>query len=76
MELNDFIEKFMEQFDDAPVVEFTADTRFREVDGWTSLIALFVIGMIDEEYNITIKAEDMRKANTIGELFEIVKAKA
>lgn len=76
MKLNDFIEKFVEQFDDAPAVEFTAETRFREVDGWTSLIALFVIGMIDEEYNITIKAEDMRKANTIGELFEIVKAKA
>ena len=31
--------------------------------------------MVDEEYDITLKGDDMRKAETIGELFNIVEAK-
>ena len=29
--------------------------------------------MVDEEYDVQLKAEQMRKAETIGELFDIVK---
>ena len=31
--------------------------------------------MIDEEYNVTIKAAEMQKVNTVGDLFELVKSK-
>lgn len=31
--------------------------------------------MVDEKYNIVLGGEDLRNANTIGELFEIVKNK-
>lgn len=75
MEIKEFIENFASQFDDTPVEEFKAETQFRELDEWSSLIALSVIAMVDEEYDVTLKGDDMKSANTVGELFEIVKSK-
>lgn len=75
MELKDFIEKFAEQFDDVEIANLNADTKFREMDGWSSLVALMVITMIDEEYNITITGDDMKKQTTIGDLFNLVSSR-
>ena len=54
MEIKDFIENFAEQFDDTTVEMLGAGTKFRELDEWSSLIALSVIAMVDEVYGITI----------------------
>ena len=76
MELKDFIENFAAQFDETDASEFKAETEFKELDEWSSLIALSVIAMVDEEYEITIKGDDIRNSNTIEDLFNIVKSKA
>ena len=76
MELKDFIVNFAAQFDDTDASEFKAETIFKELDEWSSLIALSVIAMVDEEYDITIKGDDIRNSNTIEDLFNAVKAKA
>lgn len=75
MELKDFIANFAEQFDDIENVELTADTRFRNIEGYTSLVALMIITMVDEEYNVTISGDDMRSVNTIGELYNLVESR-
>ena len=75
MELKDFIVNFAEQFDDIENVELTVDTRFRDIEGYTSLVALMIITMIDEEYNVTISGDDMRSVNTIGELYNLVESR-
>ena len=74
MELNDFISDFANQFDETDINVFTYKTSFRDLDEWSSLIALSVMAMIDEEYDVQITADEMRNANTICELFEIVKS--
>lgn len=76
MELKDFIENFAEQFDDTDASEIKAETVFKELEEWSSLIALSVIAMVDEEYDITIKGDDIRNSNTVEDLFNAVKAKA
>ena len=76
MELKDFIENFANQFDDTDVSEFKAETVYKELDEWSSLIALSVIAMVDEEYDITIKGDDIRNSKTIEDLFNAVKSKA
>lgn len=76
MELNEFIQNFADQFDETDASEFKAETVFHDLDEWSSLIALSIIAMIDEEYDITIKGDEMRAAVTIEDLFNIVKAKA
>lgn len=76
MELKDFIEKFAEQFDETDASEFKADTEFKALDEWSSLSALSIIAMIDDEYDVTIKGDDIRNSETIEDLFYLVKSKA
>lgn len=76
MEIKEFIANFAEQFDDTDASVFTPETKFKELEEWSSLIALSVIAMIDEEYDVTLKGDDMRAAQTIEDLFNTVKAKA
>ena len=75
MELKEFIENFAEQFDDTDASEIKAETEFKELDEWSSLIALSIIAMVDEEYDITIKGDDIRNSNTVEDLFHAVKSK-
>lgn len=75
MELNEFIANFAALFEDTDTSVFGPETYFRELDEWSSLMALSVIAMVDEEYDITLKGAEMKSAETIEELFEIVKAK-
>lgn len=76
MELVDFIEKFSEQFDDTDASVFTAETEFKNLDEWSSLIALSVIAMADEEYDVTLKGDDIVNARTIEDLYNLVKSRA
>ncbi len=75
MELNLFVKNFASQFEDTDVSEFNPETRFRELEEWSSLSALSIIAMIDEEYNVIVKGDDIRGSQTISELFELVKSK-
>ncbi|WP_349846955.1 acyl carrier protein [Bacteroides cellulosilyticus] len=75
MELVDFIEKFAEQFDDVDVEQLNSATRFRELDGYTSLVALLIITMIDEEYDVTVTGDDMKQQITIGDLYNLVSSR-
>ena len=76
MEIKKFIENFAEQFDDTELSEFKPETVFHELDEYSSLIALSIIAMVDEEYGVTLNANDMSSAVTIEDLFNTVKAKA
>lgn len=76
MEIKDFIQHFAEQLDETDVNELNAETKFRDLEEWSSIIGLSIILMVDEEYGITIGADDMKQAQTIGDLFNIVQAKA
>lgn len=73
MDLQDFIGKFAEQFDETSVDEFKADTKFKTLVDWSSMVALSIIAMVDEEYGVTIKGDDIRNSETIEELINIVK---
>ncbi len=75
MDIKEFIEHFAEQFDDIDVALLKPETRFRELEEWSSLVALLVITMVDEEYDIVLPPEEMRKTNTIQELFDLVQSK-
>ena len=70
-----FVANFAEQFDETDASVFTAETRFRDLEEWSSLIGLSIIAMVDEEYDVALKGNEMKAANTIEELFDIVKAK-
>lgn len=74
MNTENFIQNFIDQFDEEPNVDVTLQTKFRELDDWSSLVALSVMAMIDEEYDVQIKADEMRSAETIEDLIRIVES--
>ena len=75
MTLDEFIEKFAAEFDDTAAEEFKADTEFKELDEWSSLTALAIISMIDDEMDIQITGADLRGSKTIEDLYNNVIAK-
>ena len=75
MEIQKFIENFADLFVDTDVSVFNADTKFKELEEWSSLIGLALIAMVDEQYETKMKGEDIRNAQTVEDLFNIVKSR-
>ena len=75
MDIKNFIENFADQFDNTDTSVFTPDTNYRELDEWSSLIALSILAMVDEEYDVQLKGDEMRSTQTIQELFDLVNSK-
>ncbi|MFI3296131.1 MAG: acyl carrier protein [bacterium] len=73
MEIKEFVVNFAEQFDGADIETFNASTKFREQEEWSSLVALSIIAMIDEEYDISIPGEKLRELDTIEDVFNFIR---
>jgi len=80
MNLEQFIENFSDLFDDTESSTIDATTQFKDLEEWSSLVALSVIAMIDEEYDvvfaiapqlrtcITLSLKDWKKKINCGSL--------
>ncbi|WP_251623398.1 acyl carrier protein [Odoribacter lunatus] len=75
MEIKEFIERFAEIFDDVDVATLTPQTEFHNLDEWSSLSALGLIAMTDEEFDVELKGEEIRSARTINDLFTLILSK-
>ncbi len=72
MNLNEFVEKFADQFEETEKELITAETDFKSLDEWSSLVALTIIAMVDEEYDVPLKGADIRDSVTIKDLYDRV----
>jgi acyl carrier protein len=75
MEILEFIKLMAEQFDETAPEEFTELTEFKELKDYNSLTALNIISVIDDEFDVYLKGDDIRNSKTISDLFERVKLK-
>lgn len=75
MEINEFVQNFAYQFDETEASEFHAETNFREIDEWSSLTALSIIAMVDEEYKVKLTGEEIRNSKSILDVYNIIKSK-
>lgn len=75
MELDKFINDLADVFEDTDLSLLTPDCYFKELDEYGSLTSLSIIAMADENYDVAIKAQDIRQAETIQDLFEVIKSK-
>ena len=73
--LEEFVAIFAEQFDDTDPSEITAKTVFHDLDEWSSLIGLSVIAMVDEEFDVALKGDDVKTSVTVEDLYNKVIAK-
>lgn len=75
MDIQKFMNQFASQFEKTDASLFTPETNFWELDEWSSLVALSVVSMIEEEYGVALRSIDVKGVKTIQELFEVVKNK-
>ena len=75
MELEDFIAKFADQFDDTDPSEIQADTEYQELDEWSSLTAMSLIALAKAEYGKTITGREVRSCKTVEGLFNLIASK-
>lgn len=73
--LEEFVKLFAEQLDETVENVLNANTVFKDLDDWSSLIALSIIAMVDEECGVALKGDDIRNADTIEDLYNIVKTR-
>ena len=75
MKINEFVQNFAAQFEETDAEVFKSGTIFREIDEWSSLTALSIIAMVDEEYSAKLTGEDIRNSNSIEDIYQIVLSK-
>ncbi|HEY6142811.1 MAG TPA: acyl carrier protein [Flavobacterium sp.] len=75
MEISKFVQDFELLLDEVEPGSITKDTIFRDIEEWSSLIALVVIAMVDEEYDIKLTGDDIRTSVTVKDLFDKISVK-
>lgn len=73
--MQEFIANFASVFDETDASVFTPETKFRELEEWSSFLALSVMAMCGDEYDVTLSAQEMREAQTVQDVYNAVAAK-
>jgi acyl carrier protein len=75
MGTDEFVKNFAELFEETESKVFKSSTPFRDIEEWSSLLALSIIAMVDEKYHVSLTGDDIRNSRTIEDIFNIVKTK-
>ena len=73
--LEEFIKLFAAEFDNTAEDVFTAKTNYKSLDEWSSLVALSIISMVDEEFDKRLTGADLRSMDTIEDLYNLILTK-
>ncbi len=72
MTLDEFFKHFCEELEDTDIDSINIKTDFKNIEEWDSLVALSIIAMIDEEFEVLLTGNDIRSSNTIENLYNRV----
>lgn len=75
MNITEFVNKFSEVFDDARDLNLTPDTYFKELPEYSSLATLSIISFADENFDIVISGKEIREADTLQDLYDLIQSK-
>lgn len=72
MNQEQFIENFLSATDFQTQIEVCLESKLRDLPEWDSLAALGVIVMFDVEYQKAINGDELEKAVTVGDLYNLL----
>ena len=75
MEIQQFIERFSNQFEEFDVKNINETVDFKQLATWDSLTSMSIQVMIEDEYNVKITSDDLKRIQTVFDLFQLVKIK-
>lgn len=71
MDVADFLEQLDELFE-LPAGTLNLDSIIEEAPGWSSLVFLGLIALIDETYGVQVKPRQIHDCVTVSDLFSLV----
>lgn len=75
MDKNEFLKAFADQFDETDPADIQLSTPFKSIEEWSSMVALMVIAMVDDNYSKKVTGADLKNANTVEDLFAVIESK-
>lgn len=75
MEIKKLIAVFNETLNQEGKFTIDENTEFKELDSWSSLSAFELVEKVFLEFNVKLRGIEIRKCNTINDLFELLKTK-
>ena len=71
MDLSEFVAELEELFE-LPPGSLSLSSVIEETPGWGSLKFLCLIGLIDDQYGVTLKPKQIHQCTTIADLYALV----
>lgn len=75
MDIEEFIAKFADLFDDTDPSEISASTAFHDLEEWSSLTGMATLAMAKTQYGKIVSGAELRSCTTVEDLFNLVKNK-
>lgn len=70
-----FVDSFAEQFDETPREAISFEGKIKDLEEWSSLIALATVAMINEKYGVKLTGDEVEQADTVQDLYNLVEKK-
>ncbi len=68
-----FLEGLKIQFEESDAIKLNMNTKFSSLDTWDSLTRFSIIAFLEDDYNTTLKKEDLDKLESPQAIFEYLK---
>lgn len=72
MGIEEFTSKLADEFEDVEPGTIQPDTNYRDIPEFNSMYALIIIAFIDNEFDVLLTGEELRKAETIQDLYNLI----
>jgi acyl carrier protein len=73
--VEEFARQLESEFEEAEPGSITPQTTYRSIKGWSSMHALIIIAFVDANFDILLTGADLKSAETIDDLYTIIKEK-
>lgn len=70
--LDHFMQLLAENIQGLDSENLTPDTRYKDADGWSSMNALLIMALLEREFGVSVKVEQLRQCQTVRDLHEIL----
>lgn len=73
--MREFLENFVNQWDDTDLEVFTPECEFHELEEWSSLTGLAILNMIAKKYGVKVVPAELKACVTIQDVYDLVQSK-
>ena len=71
----EFLANFAEQFEDTNPNEIQFETKFHDLEEWSSLVGMMLIAMAKVSYDKVISGEELKKCITVEDVYNLINNK-